>query len=116
MKFNKWTFGLAVLLVTASGVFVGCNTTQQRTAYNTIFTVEQTADTAVDGYFALVIKGTVPTNSVPIVAQRFNQLQAACTLAAAASQAGTNAIASANLTAELVDLTAFIATIEPATK
>lgn len=101
---------LALGLLTAT--FIGCTTASQRTEYNTLFSVEQTASVALDGYYTLVAKGMVPTNDVPTVSQKFNQIQAACALAAAASEAGTNAIAPANITAELVDLTAFIATLE----
>ena len=93
------------LLITLCVIgLVGCTTGTQRTGYNTIFSVEQTATTAVDGYYALVIKGVVTTNSVPMVSQRFNQLQMACTLAADATQAGTNALASATLMQEESDL------------
>ena len=107
----KTLIGVAAIVL-ATVLFTGCNTASQRAAYNTLYSVESTASTAVDGYFALVIKGTIPTNDVPIVSQKFNQIQTACALAAAASEAGTNAIAPANITAELVDLTAFIATLE----
>jgi len=84
----------------------------QRAEYNTIFAVEKTASAAYDGYVDMVIAGTLPTNDVPAVSLKFNQIQAACTLAAATSQAGTNAIAPAQLTAELVDLSAFIASLQ----
>ena len=95
----------------------GCaSDSAQRTAYTTIASVEATASAAVDSYYALVIRGVVSTNQVPTVAQKFNSLQAACTLAAAVDQAGTNAVATANLTAELQDLSAFILTLQPATK
>lgn len=89
-------------------ILVGCTTSQQRTGYNTIFSVEQTATTAVDGYYALVLKGVVTTNSVPMVSQKFNQLQAACTLAADTTQAGTNALASASLVQEETDLISLV--------
>ena len=110
---TKLLIGLALV----AGIFeIGCNTTQQRVAYNSIFSVEQAATATVDCYYALVIKGVITTNNVPTVSQKFNQLQAACTLAAATSQAGTNALAPAALTAELGDLTAFVLTLEPPTK
>ena len=106
--------GLAALLL-ACGVFAGCSlftgTTAQRTEYNTIFSVEQTASLTVDGYYALVIKGVVPTNDVPQVSHLFSDIQAAGTLAAAGSQNGTNALAPASLTAELSSLTTLITTI-----
>ncbi|MDE2101570.1 MAG: hypothetical protein KGL39_30270 [Patescibacteria group bacterium] len=100
------------LFPAATMLLSGCNTPQQRIAYNTIFTVEQSASTAVDGYYSLVIRGTVSTNSVPEVSQKFNQLQAACTLAAATTESGTNAVAPAELTTELSDLLTFISTLK----
>ena len=100
----------AILLVLI--VSLGCSTTGQRTAYNSIFTVQQTASVAVDGYYDLVIKGIVPTNNLPQVALRYNQLRKACLVAATTAEAGTNAIAPAALTAELTSLTAFILSLE----
>lgn len=102
-------------LVMATFVFCGasCNQNPQRTAYNSIFSVEQTAAAAVDGYYAAVIKGQARTNEVPNVSAAFNELQAACTLAASVDQAGTNAIAPAALTSELLQLTSLIATLIP---
>ena len=107
---QKIKIGLGALLL-ACAVFVGCNTTQQRTAYNTIFSVEQTASLTVDGYYALVIKGVVTTNDVPQVSKIYNDIQASGTLAAAGSQFGTNALAPASLIAELSSLTSLITTI-----
>jgi hypothetical protein len=110
MKKYKITIALALTtMLLCSGMT--CSTSSQRTAYNSIFTVEQTASTAVDGYYALVIKGVVKTNDVPAVSLRFNQFQAAATIAATTSAAGTNAIAPASLSAELADLLAFISTL-----
>ena len=107
---------LSLLLVAALiTVFaLGCSTPAQRTAYNTIATVQQTAAVAYDGYADLVIAGTVSTTALPEVSLRYNQLRLACTVAATASQAGTNAIAPATLTAELVQFTALVATFVPA--
>jgi hypothetical protein len=95
-----------------SVAIVACTTTQQVTAYNSINTVEQTATLAVNDYFALVIKGTVPTNGVPMVAKAYNDLQAAGALAAAASQAGGNALAASNLVVEASSLGALITALE----
>ena len=100
----------------ASTAIVGCSSSSQRTAYNTIFSVEQTATLAVDDYFTLVIKGTVTTNGVPIVAKGFNDLQAAVRLAAAASEYGTNALAPSSLIVEATALGSLIQNIEATTK
>ena len=91
-------------------VFVGCTTPQQTVAYNSIASVEATANAAIGGYYTLVVRGAAPTNSVPAVSRAYNTLQAACTLAAAASQAGTNALASDTLNSELTDLVNLIST------
>ena len=112
IKSKRILLSFAIIAMLAVAVGMGCTTSSQRTAYNSIYTVEQAANTAVDGYYTWVIKGLLPTNDVPTVAARFNQLQAACTLAAATTQAGTNAVAPATLTLELTDLVTFIGTLE----
>lgn len=91
---------------------VGCSTAAKRTTYNTIATVEQTATVAVDSYYGLVLRGMLPTNSVPTVSKAFNDLQAAGLLAAITSQNGTNALAPASLVLEASQLGALIKTIE----
>jgi hypothetical protein len=96
----------------AAIIFCGCTTSQQTTAYTTISTVEQTATAAVDGYYKLVISGTITTNNVPTVSQAYNDLQAAGVLAAEAGEAGTNSLASSNLVQEASSLGALITNIE----
>lgn len=91
-----------LLFVACLIIAVGCVT--QRAVYNTIFSVEQTATLAVDDYFSLVVKGTISTNSVPVIAKSYNALQAAGKLAADAAEAGTNALAPASLVLEATDL------------
>jgi uncharacterized lipoprotein YmbA len=100
----------AIFASIASTAIVGCTTTQQTTAYNTIGAVEAAGKTAYDGYAALVIAGTVPTNTVPQASEAYNQLQADALLAATLSSEGTNAIASTNLTADLSALATVVAT------
>ena len=112
MKHYIKIWSLAFLTTIVVVGIIGCaNQSAQRTAYNTIFTIEQTADATVDGYYTAVIKGTASTNGLANVSQKFNQLQAACTLAAATSQNGTNALASTQLIQELADLISFIGTL-----
>ena len=91
---------------------VGCTTTSQRTAYNTLFTVESAATTSVDTYYGLVLKGTVSTNGVPQVSKAYNDLQAACALAAITAQNGTNALAPASIVMEASQLGTLITTLE----
>ena len=93
-------------------IVAGCSTTAQRTAFNTIATVEQTATLGVDDYFTLVIQNKVPTNGVPAVSKAFNDLQAAGKLAASASEAGTNALAPGSLVIEAGNLGTLITTLE----
>lgn len=105
------------LVVLGCIALVGCGTTSPQTvAYNTIGSLEQTASAAVDGYFTAVIKGNLSTNNVPEVSGMFAQFQSDCLLAATIAQNGTNAIAPANLTIELGQITSVIATIQPLTK
>ena len=96
-----------MFLVALLGLFIsqGCNTTQQRTAYNTIGALEAVAQGTVNGYFQLVIQGVVPTNDVPTVSKSFNSFQASATLAASVAQAGTNAVAPVNLQTEFSNFT-----------
>ena len=107
---------LATLLLCAlaflSATFTGCNTASQRTAYNTIFTIEQTATVAVDDYYTLVLKGQLSTNGVPQVSKAYNDLQASVNLAIAVSQSGTNALAPANLVIEASKLGALISQLK----
>lgn len=101
-----------ILTVSVGLLLMGCSTTQQRTAYNTIFTVESTATTAVQTYYGLVLQGTVSTNGVPIVSKAFNDLQAAASLAEVTSEQGSNALASASLVLEASSLGALISNLE----
>ena len=120
MKFLKEFVYPAVLafgfLFAVSCALLSDGCASNRTVYNTIFSVEQTATLSVDDYFTLVIKGTLTTNGVPTVSKGFNDLQSAAKLAAAASAAGTNALAPASLIIEAADLGALIKNIELTTK
>ena len=103
--------GIIGLLCVVSLTAMTCKT--QRAAYNTIAGVEATASASFDGYLSAVIAGKIPTNSVPDVSLKFDQLQSAATLAAAADQAGTNALAPTALSAELTDLLTLVQTLNP---
>jgi hypothetical protein len=101
----------AILAFVIAAGSVGCSTNSETTAYNTIGSIEATGQTAYDSYCTLVIKGTIPTNSIPTVSAAYNQLQADLILAATLSSQGTNGLATTNLTADLAALTSVIATI-----
>ena len=105
----KFTFAI----IAASLLLCGCQTPVQRTAYNTISTVEQAATLAVNGYYALVIKGVVPTNAVPEVSAIYNKIQADGQIAAAAAQGGVSATATPDMLLNLGSLTSLIATLQP---
>ena len=78
-------------------VIVACTSTQQGVVLNSLSTLEQTATATYDGYLALVVKGTVPTNDVPKVSKLFNTFQSDMVLAVVAVQGNTNAVAPQNV-------------------
>lgn len=85
-------------------VLVGCATTQQRTTYNTLYSVEQTAMTSYDAYLDLVVKGKVATNDVPRVSRAFDAFQAQMQFAVKQSQYNWTNIAPADVTSALSNL------------
>lgn len=109
MKLTPKTLFLSASLVVVA-IVVGCTSTTQTTTYNALATIEATADTSYSNYVALVIKGTIPTNSLPTVSKAYNDLHSAIALAATLDQAGTNAIVGTNVTAELTALITLITT------
>ena len=75
---------LATLLCAASILFSGCaflkrvtggSPTVQKQSVNTITTVGETVKFSLDTYLDLVIKGTVTTNSVPVVLKAYGEFQ-----------------------------------------
>ncbi|MDE2097291.1 MAG: hypothetical protein KGL39_08620 [Patescibacteria group bacterium] len=107
----------ALMLLVAAGLaaVAGCalfTPGAQKAEYTTIASLETTATASVNGYYTLVANGTVSTNGVPVVARMYNQFQADCTLAAALAEAGTNAVATTNLTTELQELSTIISTLK----
>lgn len=104
-------FGMCgILIATLIFAIIGCTTSQQKTTFNALSTVETLADASYSNYVALVIKGNAPTNQLPQVSKAYNDLHAAITLAAALNQSGTNALVPTNVTVELTDLLNLIAT------
>lgn len=100
----------------ALGVFlaifiIGYDTTQQTAAYKTLYGLEVATTGAYDGYTAAVIKGSVPTNSVPQVSHAFNDFQSAMGVAIIAAQNNTNALAPANLVTESTAVINLITTV-----
>lgn len=108
---------LACLLAIPVMQTVGCKSPNaQTTEEKTLASVESGATGLVNAYYAGVIKGQFRTNEVPIVSKSFNQLQADITLAATLVQAGTNAIAPANILVEFNELSSVITTAKSLTK
>ena len=99
--------------ILALALVSGCSTTTQTNTYNALASIEATADVAYNNYVAQVIKGTVPTNSLPAVSKAYNDLHAAVNVAATLDQSGTNVLVSTNLTAELTSLVNLISTAIP---
>jgi len=70
---------LCVLLACAPIAFSGmtCKPSEQRLAYNTLSSVEDTTTAAFRAYLTLVVKGEVSKDKLPAVAQAYNQFQSA---------------------------------------
>lgn len=74
-------------------LFTGCKSpTQHKQTVNTMFTIHTTVDLALDGYYALVIKGVVPTNGVPKVSSAYDKFQEAYSAAVVVVGSNTNAL------------------------
>jgi hypothetical protein len=101
-----------MLLLTAGFLVAGCTSSQQRVAFNTLYSVEQTTRVAVDAYDMEIAMGNVPTNDVPRVSAAFNTFQAAFLVALDAAEFNTNAIAPPNLVIEGEDVVNLITTLK----
>ena len=90
----------------------GCGTTQQRIAYDTIFSIEKSVVGAYDGYVAEIIAGKVQTTGLQQVSLKFNKFQASMLIALDAVQYNTNALAPAALVVESQDVLNAIKTFQ----
>jgi len=88
----------------------GCTSGQQRTSFNTIYSLESGVTKAYSGYVDAVIKGAVSTNQLPTIKKAFNDFQAAELVALDAVQFNTNALAPAALLTEGQDVINLITT------
>lgn len=88
-----------------------CNTSQQKTAYATLSTVEQGVLLANQAYLDTVVTGMSSTNAVPTVEAAFNDVQLTIRTAIALSTGGGAATAPAAVVAKA---TAFTNTINVA--
>jgi hypothetical protein len=95
-----------------SGFFIGCTTSQQTAAYNTLSGLETGTTAAYNAYLTLVVQGKVTTNAVPQVSHAYNDFQAAMVIATVSAQNNTNALAPTNLVTEAAAVVNLITTIE----
>lgn len=93
-------------------LFIGCTTSQQRVAFNTLYSVEHTTTAAVDVYLDLVVKGSLPSTGVPSVSKAFNKFQASLTIALDVAQFNKNALAPESLIVEANDVVNLINTLK----
>lgn len=92
MKPRSNTILALALLVGVLAIAQGCKTTGgQRTAYNTIATVQDTVDGAYDAYFEAVATQLMPTNDLPAVSKALN-VEHAAAIAAINQLGSTNAL------------------------
>lgn len=63
-----------------------CKPTQQRLTYNSLASAGQSVNSAYSAYLDLVVKGSVATNSVPVVSKGYNDFQSAFGAAVAGAQ------------------------------
>lgn len=104
--FNVFLLGSLVTFL------LGCNTSQQKITYNTLFSVEKVTTGAFDGYVSEVVKGNITTNGLPIVANKFNQFQNSFLLILDAARYNTNAIAPQSLVVESQDIINLISNLK----
>ena len=76
------------LSLAAVVVIVGCTTTA---VYKTLSTVELSTTTAFQVYLTGVVKGTIPTNSVPTVTRDYDIFQAVMLATVTVASQGSNA-------------------------
>jgi hypothetical protein len=114
--FHSVLFAFSIILGFAAITNTGCKTSQQRISYNTLYSVQSVTVGAFDSYVAQVIKGNIPTNSLPQVSRKFNVFQAAFAVALDAVQYNTNALAPDNLMVISGDLINLINAATPKTK
>lgn len=114
--FLSGLFALSIIFGFAAITNTGCKTSQQRISYNTLYSVQTVTVGAFDGYVAQVIKGNIPTNSLPQVSRKFNIFQASYRVALDAVQYNTNALAPDSLLVISGDLINLINSTTPKSK
>lgn len=100
---------LSILVLSTALLIVGCTTSQQRTTFNTLGSVEATATATVDGYYLATVKGLADTNGIPVVTKAYNDFQGVMQTAVVFAQNNTNALAPANVMQELSSVVSTVA-------
>lgn len=96
---KKLTSSLAMAVFLA-----GCSTPTSTVTYDTLATTGVTVNSAYSAYLDLVVKGTVPTNSVPAISAAFNDFQGLYAAALAVAQFNPTNPAPANVAAAASNL------------
>lgn len=96
----------SIVLITGCGLL----SHNQRTIYNTLGSVEQTATATVKGYYTACIKSYADTNGIPQVASSYTKFQSVMQNAVLLAQNNTNALATDNVLQELASVTSTVAT------
>lgn len=82
---------IVIVLSLAAFVLVGCNTIPSTATYKTLAAVETSTTTAFQAYLTGVIKGAIPSNSVPAVTRDYDIFQAVMAATVTVAAQGSNA-------------------------
>lgn len=104
-----------LLSIGALLIVVGCSTSQQRTNFNTLGSIEATGTATVDGYYLAAAKGLADTNGIPEVSKVYNEFQSVMQVAVLLAQNNSNAIAPSNVVQELSLVVSAVAKFAPQT-
>ncbi len=109
---KKYTSAILPVVLLAAAMIVGgvtaCNTTQQRTAANTLSITHDVVQTGVEGYFQAAAMGIASTNGIPPVAGAYTKFQKVYLTAVDLAQNNTNALAPDNVLKEALDVATVI--------
>lgn len=84
-------------VLTTGALFVGCQSTPDRIAYNTIGGIDSAAKLSYDDYVDLVIAKKLTTNDLAEVSRDYNDLHQVLLIASITASQGTNSIVPSNL-------------------
>ena len=91
------SLGLCLALIALPGMT--CAPSQQKTAFNTLASVQLSTQAAYNGYLDLVVQGQVTTNEVPTVSQDYTLFMTVWAATVQLASQGTNAPATAPVAA-----------------